>query len=73
MSDNTWDVLSPEQVATATGISRRTVLDLLNSGELKGTKRGGRWYVRSAWVEEFFTPTNQHRAGGGVRLVPDTA
>ena len=60
---NSWDVLTPRDVADATGLAERTVLDHLNTGALKGSKRGGRWYVRREWVDEFFTPTNQDTTG----------
>lgn len=59
MSDNSWDVLTPREISQRTGIAERTVLDHLASGEMKGSKRGSRWYVRREFVEEFLAPTNQ--------------
>jgi excisionase family DNA binding protein len=52
----TWTVLTPREVADATGIPYESVLDHLGAGELRGVKRGSRWYIREEAVDEFLSP-----------------
>lgn len=51
-----WKVLTPDEVAAVLRRPRRTVLDYLNRGELKGVKRGQRWFIREEALDEFLAP-----------------
>lgn len=46
-------VLDPHEVAAELRRTYPTVLTYLRSGELRGVKRGSRWYVRRSALNEF--------------------
>ena len=49
-------VLTPHEVADELKVHYETVLDYLRGGQIRGVKRGRRWFVRRSAVEEFLTP-----------------
>lgn len=49
-------VLDPHEVAAELRRTYPTVLTYLRSGELRGVKRGSRWYVRRSALNEFLKP-----------------
>ena len=42
------DVLNVSQVANKLGLTERTILDKLRSGELKGSKKFKTWFVKQS-------------------------
>ena len=55
-SDNTSPprlALTLDEAAKSIGISRRTAWTLLNSGQMPGTKLGGRWVVPVAALQQW--------------------
>lgn len=61
-------VYSPAEVATLLRRSRRTVYELLRTGELPAVKVRGTWAVRKVDLEQFLTPSG---AGSGVGFPVD--
>ncbi len=55
-------VLTPHDVADILRRDYETVLDALNSGDLLGAKKRGRWYIRSSAVDDFLRPNNSDAA-----------
>lgn len=55
MTVDVTEVLSINQVAEILGVNRRTVERLIREKELRAVKRGNRWYIRRAWLEELLT------------------
>jgi excisionase family DNA binding protein len=55
MNAGITSLLSPEQIADATGLHYMTILDFCRRGELRALKIGNRWKVRpedyDAWLE----------------------
>ena len=45
MSDNEYDILTPEEVMEYLNIGKNSVYALLNSGELKGFRIGRNWKI----------------------------
>lgn len=47
------EILTVKQVATLLGVHRQTVERRINAGDLQAVKRGGRYYIRRRWYEDF--------------------
>lgn len=43
-----------EELAELLHLTDRTVRDMLRTGELRGKKFAGRWYVSEVWLQELF-------------------
>ena len=48
-------VLTVREVAELLGVSYRTVLRRIEDGSLRAVRRGGRFFVRQSWIDEFLT------------------
>ena len=48
-------VLTVREVAELLGVSYRTVLRRIDDGSLRAVRRGGRFFVRQSWIDEFLT------------------
>jgi excisionase family DNA binding protein len=61
-----------EELAELLHLTERTIRDLLRTGELRGKKFAGRWYVSEEWLRDTFgTPdvledTPEARAAEGA-------
>jgi len=53
-------VLTPDEVAKALGLSRRTVITWLESGRLPGIKVGNRWRVKEEDLDKFIDEPNMY-------------
>ena len=53
-------VLTPDEVAKALGLSRRTVITWLESGKLPGIKVGNRWRVKEEDLDKFIDEPNMY-------------
>lgn len=53
-------VLTPDEVAKALGLSRRTVVGWLESGKLPGIKVGNRWRVKEEDLDKFIDEPNMY-------------
>jgi excisionase family DNA binding protein len=57
---STKTVLTPDDVAKALGLSRRTVVGWLQSGKLPGIKVGNRWRVKEEDLDKFIDEPNMY-------------
>ncbi|MEX0975017.1 MAG: helix-turn-helix domain-containing protein [Bacillota bacterium] len=53
-------VLTPDEVAKALGLSRRTMVSWLESGKLPGIKVGNRWRVKEEDLDKFIDEPNMY-------------
>lgn len=53
-------VLTPDDVAKALGLSRRTVVSWLESGKMAGIKVGNRWRVKEEDLDKFIDEPNMY-------------
>ena len=53
-------VLTPDEVAKALGLSRRTVVGWLEAGKLPGIKIGNRWRVKEEDLDKFIDEPNMY-------------
>ncbi len=53
-------VLTPDEVGTALGLSRRTIVGWLESGKLPGIKIGNRWRVKEEDLDKFIDEPNMY-------------
>ncbi len=53
-------VLTPDEVAKALGLSRRTVIGWLESGKIPGIKVGNRWRVKEEDLDKFIDEPNMY-------------
>ncbi len=53
-------VLTPDDVAKALGLSRRTVISWLESGKIAGIKVGNRWRVKEEDLDKFIDEPNMY-------------
>lgn len=58
------EVLSPKQAVRELGddISYQTLMKHIHDGELRAVKRGGRYYIRRAWLDEYMPPADSPRS-----------
>lgn len=52
------EVLSPKQAAVEVGVSYQTLMKHIHDGELRAVKRGRRYYIRRAWLDEYMPPAD---------------
>jgi excisionase family DNA binding protein len=57
---STKTVLTPEEVAKALSLSRRTVVGWLESGKMTGIKVGNRWRVKEEDLDKFIDEPNMY-------------
>jgi excisionase family DNA binding protein len=55
-------VFTPDEVASALSLSRRTIVSWLESGRLSGVKLGNRWRVREEDLDRFIDEPNMYFA-----------
>lgn len=55
-------VLTPDEVASALSLSRRTIVSWLESGKLPGVKLGNRWRVKEEDLDRFIDEPNLYFA-----------
>ena len=55
-------ILTLKELADYLRVNERTILRMLNTGQLKGTKIGGQWRFNSSQIDSLFFPADQGEA-----------